>query len=66
MKTFINVFPSEDFLEYIILVETNFYKNIEKDSFIDSIKNEIELVEFIKNKNIKIPDKIKIFSLDLK
>lgn len=66
LKTFITIFPSENFFEHIILVETCFFKKIEKDPFIDSIKDNDELIKFIKDKNITIPDEIKAYPMDLK
>ena len=65
LKEFIDIFPSENFFEHIILVETSYFKKIEKDSLIDSIKANNDLVEFLNNKKIIIPDKIKTYSMNL-
>ena len=65
LKEFIDIFPSENFFEHIILVETSYFKKIEKDSLIDSTKANNDLVEFLNNKKIIIPDEIKTYSMNL-
>ena len=54
LKTFMSIFPSEDFFEHLIYVETNFFVHKEKDSLIESIKANDELIDFINSKNINI------------
>ena len=65
LKTFMNIFPSEDFFEHLIYVETNFFVHKEKDSLIESIKDNDELIDFINSKNINIPEEIKTYPIDL-
>ena len=65
LKTFMEIFPSENFLENIILVETSFFKEKPKDSLLKSIVDNKELIEFIKEKGIKIPEIIKTYPIDL-
>ena len=60
-----SIFPSEDFFEHLIYVETNFFVHKEKDSLIESIKENVELKDFIKSKNINIPEEIKTYPIDL-
>ena len=65
---FMKIFPSENFFEHIILLET-FYSeqfNLEKETLIQSISKNDELLSFINEYNIKIPDKIPTFKIDLK
>lgn len=68
LKQFMEIFPSENFLEHVILVETFYYPEMQltKDEFIKSIKDDKELFSYMKEKNIKIPDEIKTFQIELK
>ena len=65
LKTFMTIFPSEQFFDHVIYVETNFTHHREKDSLIESIKENDELIEFINSNNIKIPEEIKTYPIDL-
>ena len=44
MKTFTNIFLSEEFFEHVIYVETKYFYDLEKDSLIESIKEIDELI----------------------
>ena len=44
LKTFMKIFPSEEFFEHVIYVETKYFYDLEKDSLIESIKEIDELI----------------------
>ena len=65
---FMKIFPSENFFEHIILLET-FYSEqfrLEKETLIQSISKNDDLLSFINEHNIKLPDNISTFQIDLK
>ena len=64
---FMKIFPSEHFFEHVILVET-FYSDenkLEKEPLINALSGDNDLLSFINENKIKIPDNICTFTVNL-
>ena len=66
LKTYMEIFPSENFWEHVLYVESHFYEEEQKESIADSIRSSQFLSDFMKNKNIIPPQNIKTFKMNLK
>ena len=64
----INVFPSPNFWEHVIVIRTHTMKNDQitavQGNFLDSIINDETISQLSKEKGIKKPDRIKEFYVD--
>ena len=50
LKTYMEIFPSENFWEHVLYVESHFYEEEQKESIADSIRSSQFLSDFMKNK----------------
>lgn len=65
LKTYMKIFPSENFWEHVLLVESFFMGKIDKTPVLDSITSNEELLQFMKDNQINMPNEIKEYNLDL-
>lgn len=65
LKTFMKVFPSENFWEHVLFVQSFFFQEIAKDSLIESIKSNQNMINFMKEYKIIIPNEIKTYCINL-
>ena len=64
---FMKIFPSNNFFEHVILVET-FYSEenkLEKEPLVNALSGDNDLLSFINENMIKIPDDIRTFTVNL-
>ena len=66
LKTYMEIFPSQNFWEHVLYVESHFYEKEQKESLADSINGNQNLTNFMNNININIPQKIETFYINLK
>ena len=65
LKTFMRVFPSENFWEHVLFVQSFFFQEIIKDSLSESIKNNQSIIKFMEEYQIIIPNEIKTYCINL-
>jgi len=63
---FMKIFPSKTFWDNIIIVRNWSFNEFRKGKILEGIRNDQKLTEFMKSKNINIPNEIKEFYIDLK
>ena len=63
---FMKIFPSKTFWDNIIIVRNWSFDEFRKGKILEGIRNDQKLTEFMKSKNINIPNEIKEFYIDLK
>lgn len=66
LKIYMEIFPSENFWEHVLYVESHFYAEEQKESLADSIRDSKFLTDFMEKKNIILPQNIKTFKINLK
>ena len=66
LKTYMEIFPSENFWEHVLYVESHFFYEDPKESLADAIRGSQFLTDFMEKKNIILPQNIKTFQIDLK
>lgn len=63
---FMKIFPSKNFWNNIIIVRSWSFEEENKGKFLEGIKKDKKLMDFMKEKNINIPNEIKEFYINLK
>jgi len=58
---FMKIFPSKTFWDNIIIVRNWSFNEFRKGKILEGIRNDQKLTEFMKSKNINIPNEIKEF-----
>jgi len=59
------VFPSENFWEHVLFVQSFFFQEISKDSLIESIKSNQIIIKFMEEHQIVVPNEIKTYCINL-
>lgn len=65
LKTFMKVFPSVNFWEHVLFVQSFFFQEFTKDSLIESIQSNQSIIEFMEEHQIIIPNEIKTYCINL-
>ena len=66
LKTYMEIFPSENFWEHVLYVESHFYFEEPKESLAEVVRGSQNLTNFMKENNIILPQDIKTFKINLK
>ena len=66
LKTYMEIFPSENFWEHVLFVESFYFRELFRAPLIESITCEPNLIEFMNDNNINLPNNdVKTFYIDL-
>ena len=65
LETFMNIFPSENFWEHVLLIESFYFVEINKDPLAKSIIVNETLKKYMEDNHIIIPEEIKTFKMNL-
>ena len=65
LEAFMNIFPSRNFWEHVLLIESFYFSEIKKDPLAKSIIDNETLKKYMEDNNIIIPKEIKTFKLNL-